>query len=316
MTAVAGAGSVRRGTLTIGTRGSALARVQSQLVADAIRRVTSLDVTLVEIATEGDRTQQLQTPLDVIGGTGVFATALRERLLAGDVDVAVHSLKDLPTAPAPGLVVAAVPPRADVRDVLVSRDDVRFADLPAGSRIGTGSPRRAAQLLAARPDVRVVPIRGNVDTRLRKVADGVVDAVVLAAAGLERLGRTDAVTEVFDVETLLPAPGQGALAVECRSDDPTLARLLAALDSAPTRAAVLAERALLAALEAGCTAPVGAYAEVGDELTLTGAVIAPDGSRILRSRATGSAATAESIGRQMADDLLNAGAADLMRTTT
>jgi hydroxymethylbilane synthase len=172
MTAVAGAGSVRRGTLTIGTRGSALARVQSQLVADAIRQVTSLDVTLVEIATEGDRTQQLGTPLDVIGGTGVFATALRERLLAGDVDVAVHSLKDLPTAPAPGLVVAAVPPRADVRDVLVSRDDVRFADLPAGSRIGTGSPRRAAQLLAARPDVRVVPIRGNVDTRLRKVADG------------------------------------------------------------------------------------------------------------------------------------------------
>jgi hydroxymethylbilane synthase len=315
MTALAGAGAVRRGTLSIGTRGSALALAQSRLVADAIREATSLEVTLVEIATEGDRSQHLETPLDVIGGTGVFATALRERLLAGDVDVAVHSLKDLPTAPAPGLVVAAVPPRADVRDVLVSRGHVRFADLPAGSTIGTGSPRRAAQLLAARPDVRVVPIRGNVDTRLRKVADGVVDAVVLAAAGLDRLGRSDAVTEAFDVQMLLPAPGQGALAVECRSDDPTLARLLAALDSAPTRAAVLAERSLLAALEAGCTAPVGAYAEVGDTLTLTGAVIAPDGSRMLRSHATGSPATAESIGRQLADDLLNAGAADLMRTT-
>ncbi|MCU1678988.1 MAG: porphobilinogen deaminase, partial [Frankiales bacterium] len=177
-------------------------------------------------------------------------------------------------------------------------------------------PRRAAQLLAARPDLVIAPIRGNVDTRLRKVADGEYDAVVLAAAGLCRLGRSAEITEVFAVDMLLPAPGQGALAVECRSNDPALAGLLARLDHAPTRAAVIAERALLATLEAGCTAPVGAHAVVHDVLTLTGAVVAPDGTRMLRSTATGSVDAAESIGRRLAEDLLSAGAADLMRTTT
>ncbi|MDQ1700835.1 MAG: hydroxymethylbilane synthase [Frankiaceae bacterium] len=304
-----------RTTLTLGTRASALARTQSQLVADGIRGVSDVEVSLVDIATEGDRSQGSQAPLDLIGGTGVFVTALRERLLAGDIDLAVHSLKDLPTAPAAGLVVAAVPERADARDVLVSRGHVGFAALPPGARIGTGSPRRAAQLLAARPDLVVAPIRGNVDTRLRKMADGDYDAVVLAAAGLARLGRAVEITETFATDVLLPAPGQGALAVECRSDDPALAGLLARLDHAPTRAAVLAERSLLATLEAGCTAPVGAYAVVHDALTLTGAVVAPDGTRMLRSVATGSVDAAESIGRRLAEDLLTAGAADLMRTT-
>lgn len=306
---------LNRGTLLLGSRASALAMAQSGLVADAIRTAGNLDVSIVEISTDGDRSQAVDAPLELIGGTGVFVTALRERLLAGDVDLAVHSLKDLPTAPAPGLVVAAVPQRADARDVLVSRGGVGFADLRDGARIGTGSPRRAAQLLALRSDLSIAPIRGNVDTRLRKVADGEYDAIVLAAAGLNRLGRGEAITQTFGVDVLLPAPGQGALAVECRADDPALAALLSRLDHAPSRAAVLAERSLLAALEAGCTAPVGAFATVADVLTLTGVVLAPDGTRTLRSIATGSADAAESIGRRLADDLLSAGAADLMRTS-
>ncbi|MDQ1681923.1 MAG: hydroxymethylbilane synthase [Frankiaceae bacterium] len=305
-----------RGTLALGTRASALARTQSLLVADAIRAAGDVDVTLVDVSTDGDRTQTTDAPLELIGGTGVFVTALRERLLAGDIDLAVHSLKDLPTAPARGLVVAAVPERADARDVLVSRGGVPFADLPLGARVGTGSPRRAAQLLAVRPDLVIAPIRGNVDTRLRKVADGEYDAVVLAAAGLARLGRSAEITETFAIDLVLPAPGQGALAVECRSDDPALAGLLARLDHAATRAAVIAERSLLATLEAGCTAPVGAYAVVGKEISLTGVVVAPDGTRMLRSIATGSVDAAESIGRRLAEDLLAAGAADLMRTST
>ncbi|MDQ1725082.1 MAG: hydroxymethylbilane synthase [Frankiaceae bacterium] len=305
-----------RSTLALGTRASALARTQSLLVADAIRAAGDVEVTLVDISTDGDRTQTTDAPLELIGGTGVFVTALRERLLAGDIDLAVHSLKDLPTAPARGLVVAAVPERADARDVLVSRGGVPFADLPLGARVGTGSPRRAAQLLAVRPDLLIAPIRGNVDTRLRKVADGEYDAVVLAAAGLSRLGRSCEITETFAIDLVLPAPGQGALAVECRSDDPALAGLLARLDHAATRAAVIAERSLLATLEAGCTAPVGAYAVVGKEISLTGVVVAPDGTRMLRSIATGSVDAAESIGRRLAEDLLAAGAADLMRTST
>ena len=306
-----------RRSLTLGTRASALAITQSRLIAAAITGAAAdVTVTLVEISTHGDRTQSSGVALETIGGTGVFVAALRERLLAGDVDIAVHSLKDLPTAPAAGLVVAAVPEREDARDVLVTRGHVGLAALPPGARIGTGSPRRAAQLLAARPDLMVVGIRGNVDTRLRKVADGDFDGIVLAAAGLARLGRTAEITETFSIDVMLPAPGQGALAVECRADDPQLAELLARLDHAATRAAVLAERSLLAALEAGCTAPVGALATVHDVLTLIGAVAAPDGTRILRSAATGSVDAAESIGRRLAEDLLTAGAADLMRKTT
>ncbi len=216
-------------------------------------------VEIVEIVTYGDRST---AALAQIGGTGVFVSALRDALLAGDIDLAVHSYKDLPTAPADGLLIAAVPLREDPRDVLVARDGLTLGELPPGARIGTGSPRRAAQLRALGFGVEVVPIRGNVDTRLRKVADGELDAVVLARAGLARLDRLDAVTEVLDPLWLLPAPGQGALAVECRAADAALVGELGALDHPDSRAAVTAERALLTALEAGCTAPVGGLAEV------------------------------------------------------
>jgi hydroxymethylbilane synthase len=300
--------------LVLGTRGSKLAMTQSAAVASALEAVAPVTVSLLEVSTEGDRSQ---AALETLGGTGVFVTALRERLLAGDIDLAVHSLKDLPTEPAAGLVVAAIPMREDPRDALVARDGLTLNELPAGSRIGTGSPRRTAQLRALGLGFEVVPIRGNVDTRLAKVSSGELDAVVLARAGLARLGRLDDITEVLDPLTMLPAPGQGALAVECRADDPELATMLALLDDGPTRAAVLAERTLLAELEAGCTAPVGAYAEVAEgdqglEIYLRGVVVTLDGSTDLRLSATGPFDDAEAVGRRLAADLLDAGAADLM----
>ncbi len=248
-------------TVRIGTRSSALATMQARLVADALTARSGRPVELVPITTQGDVSRE---SLVQIGGTGVFVSALRDALLAGEVDVAVHSLKDLPTADPAGLALAAVPTREDPRDALVARDGLTLGELPAGSRIGTGSPRRTAQLRALGLDLDVVPVRGNVDTRLRLVADGDLDAVVLARAGLARLGRLDAVTEVIDPIQMLPAPGQGALAVECRSSDGTGSRdadlldLLSGLDDAATRYAVTAERTLLATLQAGCSAPVGA----------------------------------------------------------
>jgi hydroxymethylbilane synthase len=304
--------------LVLGTRGSKLAMTQSATVARALELAAGVSVTLVEISTQGDRSS---AAIEQLGGTGVFVTALRERLLAGDVDLAVHSLKDLPTGPAPGLVVAAVPLREDPRDALVARDGLTLNELPAGARIGTGSPRRAAQLRALGREFEVVPIRGNVDTRLGKVGSGQLDAVVLARAGLARLGRLADITEVLDPLTMLPAPGQGALAIECRSDDAELATMLALLDDAGTRAAVLAERTLLAELEAGCTAPVGAYAEVAEgdrglEIYLRGVVVSVDGSTDLRLSATGPFDDAEAVGRRLAADLLDAGAADLMGRDT
>jgi hydroxymethylbilane synthase len=312
---VTGAGAVVRDPLRLGTRGSALALAQAGSVAKALRELTGGEVELVEVTTSGDTSR---AAIEQLGGTGVFVTALRDRLLAGDVDLAVHSLKDLPTAPAAGLVVAAVPAREDPRDVLVAAGGRTLAELPAGSRVGTGAPRRVAQLRALGLGLDVVPVRGNVDTRLRMVADGRLDAVVLARAGLARLGRLDEATETLDPLLVLPAPGQGALAVECRSDAPALAGVLAGLDDADTRAAVLAERSLLAALGAGCTAPVGGYAELaegddgGPEIYLRGVVAAIDGSADFRLSATGPIAEAEAIGRRLAADLLEAGAADVM----
>jgi hydroxymethylbilane synthase len=260
--------------------------------------------------------------LQTIGGTGVFVTALRSRVLAGDIDLAVHSLKDLPTAPAAGLVTAAVPRREDPRDALVSADGSPLDQLASGSRIGTGSPRRAAQLLALGLDFEIVPMRGNVDSRLRRVADREVDAVVLAAAGLARLGRLADASEILDPGQMLPAPGQGALAIECRAADGELReRLHDILDEARSRSAVAAERALLAALEAGCSAPVGALADVAtdesgdDEIYLRAVVAAVDGSRAIRLSATGSLAQSEETGRRLAADLLDAGAADLIGET-
>ncbi|MFK5647601.1 hydroxymethylbilane synthase, partial [Ornithinimicrobium sp. LYQ121] len=246
-----------RHPLRLGTRASALATAQSGWVADRLR-ASGHDVELVLVRTEGDVSR---ASLSEIGGTGVFASALRDGLRQGRIDLAVHSLKDLPTAPEPGLVVAAVPEREDPRDVLVARDGLRLAGLPAGSVVGTGSPRRAAQLAQVRPDLHVRDIRGNVDTRIGYVRSGELDAVVLAAAGLSRLGLLSEATEVLDLDVMLPAPGQGALAVECREDDVELRAVLVELLEHPaTRAAVTAERAVLSRLEAGCTAPVAAWA--------------------------------------------------------
>jgi hydroxymethylbilane synthase len=300
--------------LRLGTRGSALALAQSGHVAAAVSERLGRPVELVRVQTEGDVNS---AAIAQIGGTGVFVTALRDALLAGEVDLAVHSFKDLPTAPAGGLVVAAVPVREDPRDVLVARDGLTLGELGAGARIGTGSPRRTAQLLGLGLGFDVVPIRGNVDTRIGKVHAGELDAVVLARAGLARLGRLAEATEVLDPLTVLPAPAQGALAIECRSADPELAALLAGLDDPDTRTAVAAERSLLAALEAGCTAPVGALAQVAEgddglEIYLRGLVAAVDGSDAVRLSATGPTSEAEEVGRRLAAELLDLGASQLL----
>jgi hydroxymethylbilane synthase len=258
----------------IGTRRSPLALAQARTVAAALE-AAGHTTTLVEVTTHGDVTS---APLAQLGGTGVFVSALREALVAGEVDVAVHSLKDLPVGAHDEVVVAAVPAREDPRDVLVSTGGRPLAELPAGARVGTGSPRRAAQLLAARPDVAVVDVRGNVGTRLGLVERGDVDAVVLALAGLRRLGLAGVASEVLDPAVMLPAPGQGALAVECRADDDAARALVAGLDDAAARLSTTAERALLGALEAGCSAPVGALATIG-----TG----PDGARLTLEAAVG-----------------------------
>jgi hydroxymethylbilane synthase len=297
-------------TLRVGTRASALARTQTQHVIDAL----GVDVDVVPIVTHGDRSS---ASMAQIGGTGVFVSALREALLAGEIDVAVHSFKDLPTAPADGIVIAAVPAREDPRDALVARDGLTLGALPAGSRVGTGAPRRVAQLNALGLGLEVVELRGNVDTRLGKVESGELDAVVLALAGLRRLGRAGEVTEILDPIQVLPAPAQGALAIECRASDDDARAVLAALDHADTRAAVAAERALLAALEAGCTAPVGALAEVaegdgGPEVFLRANVTALDGNDAVRLSATGPTTDAEDVGRRLAADLLAEGADQLM----
>ncbi|MGO4855712.1 hydroxymethylbilane synthase [Arthrobacter sp. 2MCAF14] len=320
-------------TVRIGTRASKLALTQSQQTADQLAAVGGFPVELVRIKTEGDvRTGSLSQ----MGGTGVFVAALREALLENACDVAVHSLKDLPTGAAPGLTIAATPKRVDVRDALCARDGLKLADLPAGARVGTGSPRRAAQLRAARPDLDVVDIRGNVDTRLGRVpglagnaedSPGDLDAVVLAAAGLERISRLDVVTEFFETDVMLPAPGQGSLAIECRTVDApgqsgsaessqgALAQALAALNDEDTRLAVTAERAVLARLEAGCAAPVGAYAyRKGSLLYLEAVVCAVDGSKSVREKKATDGLTevgATLLGIEVAELLLAAGAADI-----
>jgi hydroxymethylbilane synthase len=301
--------------LRVGTRASLLARTQSGHVADALGASLGREVVLVEVTTEGDVSS---APLASFGGVGVFVSALRDALLRGDVDVAVHSLKDLPTAPHDGITLAAVPLREDPRDVVVARDGLTLGELPAGSRVGTGSPRRAAQLLALGLGFDVEGIRGNVDTRIRKVGEGEYDAVVLARAGVARLGRLDEVTEVLDPLQMLPAPGQGALAVECRTADTDLvAEVHGALDDLRSRAAVTAERAVLAALEAGCSAPVGAMAEVaegddGDELWVRAVALSHDGAVAVRRSATGSPEDAAGVGLRLAEEMLEDGANTLI----
>lgn len=303
----------------IGTRASVLATTQSGLVGDLIAARLGRDVELVEIPTEGDRSQAAGTPLAGTTSTGVFVNALRDALLDGRVDVAVHSLKDLPTYACDGIALAAIPGREDPRDVVVARDGLTLGELPVGSRVGTGSPRRAAQLHALGLGLDVVGVRGNVDTRIGKVRSGEYDAVVLARAGLARIGRLDEATEVLDPLQVLPAPGQGALAVECRADDELLGGLVT-LDEPHARAAVEAERAVLATLEGGCSAPIGALAEVvegeeGEELWVRAVALSLDGALAVRMSATGIPTDAVGVGTRLAKEMLADGAADLTMET-
>lgn len=311
--------------IKIGTRGSALALAQTGMVADRVRALTGHDVELVEISTTGDRSDAPVREL----GVGVFTSALRDALAAKEIDVAVHSYKDLPTAKQAGLTIAAIPLREDPRDALVARDGMTLLDLPEGARIGTGALRRVSQINALGRGFECVPIRGNVDTRINRVlgesAD--LDAVVLARAGISRLGRLAVVTETLDPMFVLPAPAQGALAVECRTADTTLIAELAELDDRETRAAVSAERAMLATLEAGCSAPVAALCDIADagdgefELYLRGAVIQLDGRHAVRLSDTGTLTPSDdadeagaAVGRRLAATLLEEGAESLLES--
>lgn len=325
--------------LRIGTRASELALTQSGHVGAAVAEGTGHEVELVHVSTHGDRDRT--SPLAQIGGTGVFVTAVRQALLDGEVDVVVHSWKDLPTAPLDEITLACTPEREDPRDALCAREGMTLAQLPAGARVGTGSPRRAAQLLRARPDLEVVGIRGNVETRLNRALgpEADLDAVVLAASGLRRVGSDAVISELLPVEVMLPAPAQGALAVEATAAalaaDPWFAQRLSAVDDAATRAAVTAERALLRALEAGCSAPVAAYAQLEERtsgadapssarvLRLRALAIRPDGSHVVEGEArvdldlaadapSGPGSVPAELGEELAADLLSRGAGEIL----
>ncbi len=304
----------------IGTRGSLLATTQAETVRQGLI-AAGLNAELVIIKTAGDLSA---APVQTIG-VGVFTAALREALTDGEVDIAVHSYKDLPTAPDERFVIAAIPEREDPRDALVARDGLVLGELPPGTRIGTSAPRRMSQLRVLGQGLDVRPLRGNLDTRIGKVSSGVLDAVVVARAGLARIGRLDVITEVLDPVQLVPAPGQGALAVECRAGDTHLIEAARTLDHPNSRVTVTAERGLLAELEAGCTAPVGAIAEVVesidedgrvfDEISLRGCVAAIDGSDSIRASIVGSLDNAEELGRDLARELLDLGARELVAIT-
>ena len=315
--------------LRIGTRASELALTQSGHVGAAVADGAGHEVELVHVSTHGDRDRI--SPLAQIGGTGVFVTAVRQALLDGEVDVVVHSWKDLPTAPLDEITLACTPPREDPRDALCARDGMTLAQLPDGARVGTGSPRRAAQLLRARPDLEVVAIRGNVETRLNRALgpEADLDAVVLAASGLLRVGRDAVISELLPVEVMLPAPAQGALAVEATTaalaQGPWFAQRLSAVDDPATRAAVTAERALLRALEAGCSAPVAAFAQLEEDtvLRLRALAIRPDGSHVVEGEArvdldlaadalSGPGSVPVELGEELAADLLSRGAGEIL----
>jgi hydroxymethylbilane synthase len=298
--------------LRIGTRGSPLALWQAHYVADRLRPLAvPRPVELIEIQTTGDRVRD--QALAQIGGEGVFTKEIQRALLDGVVDVAVHSLKDLPTIFVEGLTLAAVPARGPVGDVFVSRRHARFDALPAGATVATSSLRRRSQVLYRRPDLNLVNIRGNVETRLRKLTDEGFDAILLAQAGLERLGLANHITEILDPVWILPAVGQGALGLECRAADDVTCALLHPLNDVPTRQAILAERALLRGLGGGCLVPIGALATVeGEQLHLRGAVLSPDGGQRVASEVEGLATAAEWLGRQLAETLLARGALEIL----
>jgi hydroxymethylbilane synthase len=294
--------------IRIGARGSPLSLAQTELVAAALRR--DAEVEIVPIRTTGD---QSSTPQSEMTGKDLFTREIDEALLAGRIDVGVHSLKDLPSRLPDGLVLAAVPPREDPRDVLVSRHRRSLESLPRGARIGTSSARRRAQILSSRPDATVLDARGNVDTRIRRLNEGRWDAIVLARAGLARLGRLHDATQVLPVSVMLPAPGQGALAIVAREDDDQVRERIAHLDHPASHREALAERALLELLEAGCRAPVAGLARAGDGvLSLDGAVFSPDGSQTLRAEASGPEGDPAALGREVANRLLERGAAELI----
>lgn len=295
--------------LRLGTRASTLARWQAEWVATQLR-VFGIDVVLTPITTTGDRQQGT---IEAIGGQGVFTKEIQLALLDGRIDLAVHSLKDLPTVATPELCVAAIPERAQVGDVLVAGQSTSLAELPQRAVIGTGSARRRTQLLHFRRDLQMKDIRGNIDTRLRKLSSPEYDAIVLAEAGLRRLGLESHIAQILPLEIVLPAPGQGALALEVRADDESTRRIVAQLDHPPTHAAVAAERAMLAALQGGCLAPVAGLGRIdGDRLTLIGRVLSRDGVRRIEAHETATLAEAVPLGRQVAEVLLSQGASELI----
>jgi hydroxymethylbilane synthase len=300
-----------RQILRLGTRGSKLARWQADWVANELRQHGHA-VEIIEIATRGDWEQG--SAVASLGATGVFTKEIQRALLAGDVDLAIHSLKDLPTEPTAGLRIAAIPARASAADVLVTNAGTSLKDLPNAARVGTGSMRRRAQLLHLRPDLQIAEIRGNVDTRLRKLDDGEFDAIILAEAGLSRLGLAHRITQALPFDAMLPAPGQGALAIECRDNDEQIIFKIASLNDVATHAAVVAERVVLAKLRAGCSAPVGAYAQVSNDnkFHLTAAVLSVDGKKRLEAHAEAKWPELASLSERVAASLLSQGAADLI----
>jgi hydroxymethylbilane synthase len=302
--------------IRVGTRGSPLARRQTDAVLAALRqRFPDRRFEARPLRTSGDR--RARAPLDRLGGVGVFVKELESALLAGEIDMAVHSLKDVPTAVPEGLTIAAVVEREDPRDALVSRSGAKLTELPPGARVGTGSPRRACQLRALRPDIEVVGIRGNVDTRLRKVAVGEMEAVVMAAAALARMGWLGRASEVLSFDVMLPAPGQGALAIEVRDDDEAARQMAEAVDERDCHRAATAERAFLRRLGGGCAVPIASLGSVeGGRLRLRGLVGDAMGRRILRAELQGPADDAEVLGVRLAERLLSEGAGELLEEST
>ncbi len=297
--------------LTAGTRGSSLALWQTNHVISALERAwPGLACHVKRFKTKGDKT--LEVPLPQIGGKGLFTAELEHALREGDIDFAVHSLKDLPTDPSPGLTLGAVTNRTNAQDVLVAHEQWTLETLPTGATVGTSSLRRAAQLHHVRPDLDVQPIRGNVDTRVRKVHDGTYDAAVMAAAGLERLGLTDHIAEYLSLDVMLPAAGQGALAVQCRAGDTQVLALLAAIDNEADRVATEAERTFLSALGGGCSTPIAAYARVGDDamIEMNALIVSLDGQMVIRVQGVGT--DAQQLGRELAEEALGQGAQEML----